>query len=395
MVTIQTISDKDLMKIERFTAAHTVCERCRAACATQGGASKNIEQVNKECIVCGRLRDATLTDNIIRAIASEGYEWDSFRISVVIPRLGSSYSQDELEAYDLLRQFTKSDIKRDTGQKLETKLNKPVNTDMPDLDIILSSSGEIKLEGAPIYIQGKYHKHMQWVSQSVWFCNDCGGRGCIECGFRGRHYASSIDEIILTPLTSVFRGQSALLHAGGREDVDVLVKGNGRPFVAQVVNPHRRKVELSQVREIINEYARGIADVTDLQITGKSSVRELKVASESGEKTYTGVIRVQSEVTRSRVEDVAKQMRGIVLQQATPFRVLSRRANLRRMKHIISVDLNLLEPRTLGFVVKCQGGTYIKEFISGDDGRTNPSIAGALHTPAVCIELCLMDVCHK
>ena len=29
-------------------------------------------------------------------------------------------------------------------------------------------------------------------------------------------------------------------------------------------------------------------------------------------------------------------------------------------------------------IVNCEGGLYVKELISGDDGRTNPSLSGLL-----------------
>jgi len=38
------------------------------------------------------------------------------------------------------------------------------------------------------------------------------------------------------------------------------------------------------------------------------------------------------------------------------------------------------------------GGLYIKELISGDDGRTKPSISEILNTPAECIELDVLEV---
>jgi len=45
--------------------------------------------------------------------------------------------------------------------------------------------------------------------------------------------------------------------------------------------------------------------------------------------------------------------------------------------------------------IEAQGGAYIKEFISGDDGRTIPSIASILGTESTCVELDVIAVDQK
>jgi len=42
--------------------------------------------------------------------------------------------------------------------------------------------------------------------------------------------------------------------------------------------------------------------------------------------------------------------------------------------------------------LRTESGTYIKEFVSGDGGRTNPSVAGILQVPCRCVELDVMAV---
>ncbi|RLI48252.1 MAG: hypothetical protein DRO73_09860, partial [Candidatus Thorarchaeota archaeon] len=44
---------------------------------------------------------------------------------------------------------------------------------------------------------------------------------------------------------------------------------------------------------------------------------------------------------------------------------------------------------------RVQGGTYIKELISGDDGRTTPSVAELIGIPAVCVELNVVGIREK
>ncbi|HIP57312.1 MAG TPA: tRNA pseudouridine(54/55) synthase Pus10, partial [Ignisphaera aggregans] len=38
-------------------------------------------------------------------------------------------------------------------------------------------------------------------------------------------------------------------------------------------------------------------------------------------------------------------------------------------------------------LIKCEGGLYVKELVSGDQGRTTPSFSEVLGTEALCVEL--------
>ncbi|HEX32361.1 MAG TPA: tRNA pseudouridine(54/55) synthase Pus10, partial [Candidatus Acetothermia bacterium] len=43
-------------------------------------------------------------------------------------------------------------------------------------------------------------------------------------------------------------------------------------------------------------------------------------------------------------------------------------------------------------ILRSEGGLYIKELISGDEGRTTPSLSGVLGLPALVTELDVIDV---
>jgi tRNA pseudouridine synthase 10 len=42
--------------------------------------------------------------------------------------------------------------------------------------------------------------------------------------------------------------------------------------------------------------------------------------------------------------------------------------------------------------IRCQGGLYIKELITGDEGRTSPSVAEILNVGAKPLELDVLNV---
>ena len=43
-------------------------------------------------------------------------------------------------------------------------------------------------------------------------------------------------------------------------------------------------------------------------------------------------------------------------------------------------------------IIKTQGGLYIKELISGDEGRSQPNISELLNNKSICEELDVIEV---
>ena len=80
------------------------------------------------------------------------------------------------------------------------------------------------------------------------------------------------------------------------------------------------------------------------------------------------------------------------IKQRTPNRVVHRRSNLVRKKYIHEIRLTRKNDRLLECYFKVQGGTYVKELISGDEGRTTPSLAEKLGTNCSCLQLDVVAV---
>ena len=80
------------------------------------------------------------------------------------------------------------------------------------------------------------------------------------------------------------------------------------------------------------------------------------------------------------------------MQQRTPIRVAHRRADLTRKRSIFDIEFQWVNKYHFRAIIKAMGGTYIKEFISGDEGRTKPSLAELFGVPLKCEELDIIDV---
>jgi tRNA U54 and U55 pseudouridine synthase Pus10 len=66
------------------------------------------------------------------------------------------------------------------------------------------------------------------------------------------------------------------------------------------------------------------------------------------------------------------------IQQKTPIRVLHRRANMKRERQIVKACAKRIDAHHFRLELSTSAGTYVKEFVSGDLGRSKPSISSLL-----------------
>ncbi len=298
--------------------------------------------------------------------------------------------QDEMTAtYSTLHSETlKSHFNRLVGIQLQELLGKSVDFEKPDVVFVYDMDrDEVELQVNPIFIYGRYRKLVRGIPQSRWDCKKCKGRGCKECEDTGRKYPDSISEYVGIPAQQCAGGSRFKFHAAGREDVDVLMLGKGRPFVVEISKPRVRKPDLLEMTQTINQEAGGKIEVHDLELTDRHRLQKLKEDASSNIKEYAAVIQTEGSVTDEAIQRVIQSFQGVVIEQRTPNRVSHRRSDLVREKKVHEVQITRQEDGVLEAFFKVQGGTYIKELISGDEGRTRPSVAEILGTACLCKEL--------
>ena len=86
---------------------------------------------------------------------------------------------------------------------------------------------------------------------------------------------------------------------------------------------------------------------------------------------------------KATILSVIKKLEGVNLAQRAPERVAHRRADLVRRRKVIetrdaSVETDASGNLAVEFTLRCESGTYVKETVHGDDGRTQPSIASLI-----------------
>lgn len=104
------------------------------------------------------------------------------------------------------------------------------------------------------------------------------------------------------------------------------------------------------------------------------------------------VVQLNEHVSKGQLIALEKTLNGVNVKQQTPMRVIHRRADLMREKYIYEANVKRLTPSRFALEIRCQGGLYVKELITGDGGRTVPNVAQILGVKAVPLELDVLGV---
>jgi tRNA pseudouridine synthase 10 len=256
--------------------------------------------------------------------------------------------------------------------------------------IINPFAEEVKIQVNPLFVAGRYRKLVRDIPQSKWFCSSCRGKGCEKCGWTGKMYPESVEELVSKPFLEAAEGEKTAFHASGREDIDARMLGSGRPFVVEISKPTKRFLDLRKLEETINGHAKGKVEVSNLRFTNKDVVRKLKKA-ESAQKIYRVLIEFERNVSEEDLR-LLEKLANTSIKQQTPLRVLHRRADLVREKYIYKVKVKKVSLNKAEMEIRCQGGLYVKELVSGDEGRTTPSVSELLANKAKPIKLDVLNV---
>jgi tRNA pseudouridine synthase 10 len=265
----------------------------------------------------------------------------------------------------------------------------------PDVTVeARDDGGAARVVVSPLYVAGRYRKLSRDLSQTPFHCRVCRGRRsnrCGSCGGSGRHVAESVADFVVGAVRAATGAERASFHGAGREDVDVRMLGRGRPFVVAVADPPRRAFDAAAVAADVAARSSGRVEVSDLRAVTRAEMR--RTTTELGEKRY--LASVAADEGAAFPDDVAERLAvlaGTVVRQRTPRRVEVRRADLVRERRVLDVRVVGVSAGRLLVELATEAGTYVKELVSGDGGRTAPSLAELLGVPCSCAELDVLDV---
>lgn len=278
----------------------------------------------------------------------------------------------------------KTELNREVGKRIEKLTCKKANLKKPQIVALLDLENDaVELEVNSLYIYGRYRKLIRGIPQTRWPCRECHGTGCEHCDGTGRMYQESVDELIKPHLMAASRCEDTAFHGAGREDIDALMLGDGRPFVVEAKKPHVRSIDLNALATGINGNSAGKIEVLGLKFVESETVEQLK--SMKADKEYR--MKIEHRTTEEKLKSSLDIISGNLIKQKTPTRVLHRRADLERTRKVHRAELESFDTDTAVLVIRCEGGLYVKELVSGDGGRTVPSVASLTGSEAKVIEL--------
>ena len=283
----------------------------------------------------------------------------------------------------------KSELNREVGKRVCDLVHKEPSLTNPDiLAIVDPSFDHVDLVVNPLYLRGRYRKLVRGIPQTRWPCNRCRGKGCAKCGGTGKMYPTSVEEIVAAEVMRESGGTGHALHGMGREDIDARMLGSGRPFVLEVKEPRRRHLDLASVRDRVN--ASGQVEVDALVPATRQDV--IAVKSDRADKTYRVLVRFASPVDVAKLKEEMSILEAQPIAQRTPTRVVHRRADTTRHRSVRRAEVLSTDGTVAELRVTAEAGSYIKELVHGDQGRTKPSLADRLGVACEVLELDVVDI---
>jgi tRNA pseudouridine synthase 10 len=399
--------DDTLKQAEQLLQEYRLCDSCvgrlfrkeiRDGNNTQKGHSikKQLhykrETTKDTCWLCEGLIEQVPHFAKLITDALQEYEYDTFLV-------GSKIDEDIQEKEQRLWTYLhledaepiKMEINREVGKILEPQLGKTVDIPNPDIMAVIDTRYDVvSLQISSLFIYGRYRKLERGIPQTKWPCQICFGKGCKKCKYTGKLYETTVEELVAQKALVLTCGTDESFHGSGREDIDALMLGSGRPFILEIKNPKKRNINLKDLEEETNKVTKNKVEITSLRFSNRDEIVRIKAAE--FRKTYRVTLEATQPLNKEKLIKVAQTLQGKLIKQLTPTRVAHRRANKIRERIIYNCTIESVEGIIARLTLETESGTYIKEFISGDDGKTQPNLSELIGIPCKVKELDVIDV---
>ncbi|KYK21028.1 hypothetical protein AYK25_03965 [Thermoplasmatales archaeon SM1-50] len=348
--------------------------------------------ITSDCWLCEGLIDEIphFIDIITRML--EDYEFETFLIGSKIDEDIKEREQHlwkELQLQDA--EPIKMEINREIGKVLEPRLRKTVDIANPDIMAVIDTLYDyVTLQIRSLFIYGRYRKLQRGFPQTKWPCQVCLGKGCKKCNYTGSLYETTVEELIASKALELTKGTDESFHGSGREDIDALMLGSGRPFILEIKNPKKRTIDLNVFEKKTNMTFKNKLEILSLRFSSREEIARIKAAE--FRKTYRVTLEAAQPLNKEKLIKVAQALQGKLIKQLTPTRVAHRRANKVRERIIYNCTIESVEGFIARLTLETESGTYIKEFISGDDEKTQPSLSELIGIPCKVKDLDVIDV---
>jgi tRNA pseudouridine synthase 10 len=153
--------------------------------------------------------------------------------------------------------------------------------------------------------------------------------------------------------------------------------GRGRPFVLELLRPRVRSIDLDRMATELARDAEGRVEVVELGLSEAPEVVRVKEANP--EKSYR--VGVRGNVPVGKVNEGLDLALRQAIAQRTPRRVAHRRSDRVRTRRLVAARVVEATDGRFTLDIRTEAGTYVKEWVEGDDGRTEPSLSSLVGVP--------------
>jgi len=345
-----------------------------------------------DCWLCEGLIDEIPHFTKIIADAVKEYEFETFLVG---SKIDEDIQEKEQRLWKHLKledaEPIKMEINREIGKILEPQLGKTVDIPNPEIMAVIDTAYDIvSLQIISLFIYGRYKKLQRGIPQTKWPCQICRGKGCKKCNYSGKLYETTVEELVAQKALELTKGTDESFHGSGREDIDALMLGSGRPFVLEIKNPKIRNINLILLEKETNQITKNKVEINSLRFSTRDEIARIKAAE--FRKTYRVTLEATQPLNKEKLIKVAQTLQGKLIKQLTPTRVAHRRANKIRERTIYNCTIESVEGIIARLTLETESGTYIKEFVSGDDNKTQPNLSELIGIPCKVKELDVIDV---
>ncbi|XP_029049786.1 tRNA pseudouridine synthase Pus10 [Osmia bicornis bicornis] len=314
-----------------------------------------------------------------------------------------TYKHNEKECETLLHnKKRKCNDNKFSRKSIETLMNSITDEDFAKFfkSCSLETTSSVDVEDilcscSSIFVGGRYSKLSRELSQTPWFIDGI------------KKMETSVQDIVCNPIIEAMKPQSIKFLSSGREDVDVRNIYAGRPFAVELINPRMTKITeklLSNLVTQVNQTSQQVQITSNLKVLSRIDLKKLKEGEKVKTKFYRALCICRNGSKNTLSLEELNNTKRIKITQKTPLRVLHRRPLSPRIRLIYEMRARWAKPQELRnlldvkdedinkfFVldIKTQAGTYVKEFVHGDFGRTKPSLCDILHSD---LDIVALDV---
>lgn len=341
--------------------------------------TKSTDNSCSNCFICRGLFD--LIEEIVKEITflisvKNKYEFDSYSLGSSLPAHLFD-NEDHFRSLFQLRgeENIKSAFNHAVRNNFEKVLKKPLKIQSPDILINLSISHDLEFsvdfQTRPYYLICRYTKK-KLMHQRKFKCDNCEVRGCKICNLmENNSQKKSIETIIKRHLMDFTSCDNVNFTWMGGEDQNSMVLGKGRFFIAQIINPKKRKIK----KNIIFQEDGIIFKIKEK----KDSIKKYSINYISKTKAYVKALSPINNLNLLRLN----QLKNSTIKYRNKTKLVQRR--------IYKISVKRLDEYDFVITFLSDGGLFIKQFIEGKDW-IEPNISSYIDNKCTCIKFDVLDI---